>query len=57
MSAKTIQGNLDAKGLKFAIVVSRFNSFVTDRLLTGALDALSRTGANPEDLEIIKVPG
>ena len=57
MPTKIVEGNLDAKGLKFAIVVSRFNSFVTDRLVTGALDALSRTGASPDDLEIVKVPG
>ena len=57
MSHKVIEGNLNAKGLKFAILISRFNSFVTERLLTGALDALSRSGAEPEDIEIIRVPG
>ena len=57
MSHKVTEGNLNAKGLKFAILVSRFNSFVTERLLTGALDALSRTGAGQEDIEIIRVPG
>ncbi len=51
------EGTLDAKGLKFAILVSRFNSFVTERLLAGALDALARTGAAAEDVEIVKVPG
>ena len=55
--AKVIEGNLDAKGLKFAILVSRFNSFVTDRLLSGALDALTRTGADPGSIEIVKTPG
>ena len=48
---------LDAKGLRFAIVVSRFNSFITERLLGGALDALVRTGAQDGDVEIIRVPG
>ncbi len=57
MPHKVYQGNLLAKGLKFAIVVSRFNNFVTERLLSGALDALSRTGAESDDIEIIRVPG
>jgi 6,7-dimethyl-8-ribityllumazine synthase len=52
-----IEGQLSAAGLKFAIVVSRFNSFITERLLGGALDALTRTGANPDDVDIVKVPG
>jgi 6,7-dimethyl-8-ribityllumazine synthase len=56
MSAFT-EGNLSATGLKFAIVVARFNSFITDRLLAGAEDALKRSGAKPEDVEIVKVPG
>jgi 6,7-dimethyl-8-ribityllumazine synthase len=51
------EGNLDASGQKFAIVVSRFNSFITDRLLSGALDALKRSGAPPDSIEIVKVPG
>src|SRR5215467_6774241 len=54
---KVIEGQLSAAGLKFAIVVSRFNSFVTDRLLAGALDALTRTGCNPDEVDIVKVPG
>mgnify|MGYP005822364091 CR=1 FL=1 len=54
---KIIEGRLDAKGLKFAILVSRFNSFITDRLLGGALDALERTGCDAADIEIVKVPG
>jgi 6,7-dimethyl-8-ribityllumazine synthase len=53
--AKPIEENLDARGLKFAVVCSRFNSFVTDRLLEGALDALKRAGA--VDVEVVKVPG
>lgn len=55
--SQVIEGSLDSRGLKFAIVVSRFNSFITDRLLDGALDALSRSGYNVDELEIIKVPG
>jgi 6,7-dimethyl-8-ribityllumazine synthase len=51
------EGKLDAKGFKFAIVVSRFNSFVTDRLLEGALDALKRHGADDAKVEIYRVPG
>jgi 6,7-dimethyl-8-ribityllumazine synthase len=57
MEAKTIEGQLDGRGLKIAIVVGRFNNFVTDRLLSGALDALSRSGCDPNDVEIIRVPG
>ncbi len=57
MAHKLTEGNLDAKGLKFAIVVSRFNSIITDRLLGGALDALARTGAAEGDIEIVKSPG
>lgn len=55
--SQTIEGNLDAKGMKFAIVVSRFNSFVTEKLLEGALGALKRTGANDADIDIVRVPG
>jgi 6,7-dimethyl-8-ribityllumazine synthase len=51
------EGKLDAKGFKFAIIVSRFNSFVTDRLLEGALDALKRHGAEEALVEIFRVPG
>jgi 6,7-dimethyl-8-ribityllumazine synthase len=51
------EGKLDAKGFRFAIVVSRFNSFVTDRLLEGALDALKRHGADDGRIEIFRVPG
>ena len=54
---QAIEGNLNASGLKFAILVARFNSFITDRLLAGAEDALKRSGAKPEDVEIVKVPG
>lgn len=54
---KIIEGKLDAKGLRFALVVSRFNSFICDRLVEGAVDALVRHGAAADDLQVIKVPG
>lgn len=53
----SIQGSLSGKGLRFGIVVSRFNSFITDRLLQGALDALARAGASNKDVDIVHVPG
>jgi 6,7-dimethyl-8-ribityllumazine synthase len=52
-----IEGELKAEGKRFAIVVSRFNSFITERLLQGALDGLRRTGARKEDIDITRVPG
>jgi 6,7-dimethyl-8-ribityllumazine synthase len=55
--ARTIQGKLDATGGRFAIVISRFNSLISDRLLSGALDALERHGAAPDDISIVWVPG
>jgi 6,7-dimethyl-8-ribityllumazine synthase len=55
--AKTVEGKLVAKGLRFGIVISRFNSFITDRLLEGALDALRRNGAQEDDIEIFRTPG
>ena len=55
---KPIEEVLDARGLKFAVVCARFNSFVTDRLLEGALDALKRAGVTDDSyLEVVKVPG
>jgi 6,7-dimethyl-8-ribityllumazine synthase len=57
MASKVTEGGLSSKGLRFAIVVARFNSFITDRLLAGALDALARTGCAESDIEIVKVPG
>jgi 6,7-dimethyl-8-ribityllumazine synthase len=54
---KTYEGKLEAKGLKIGIVVSRFNSFVTERLLEGALDALKKLGAADADISVYKVPG
>ena len=53
----TYQGKLQAKGFKIAVVVSRFNSFLTERLLEGALDALNKLGAEPADIAVYKVPG
>jgi 6,7-dimethyl-8-ribityllumazine synthase len=52
-----LEGDLSAAGMKFAIVVSRWNAVVTDRLLEGALDALLRSGADRSDVEVIRVPG
>jgi len=54
---KILEGELQAKGLKFAIVVSRFNDFITSKLLDGAMDALLRHGAKEEDIEVVRVPG
>jgi 6,7-dimethyl-8-ribityllumazine synthase len=54
---KIIEAKLLAEGKKFALVVSRFNSFITEKLLEGAIDALVRSGARDEDVEIVKVPG
>jgi 6,7-dimethyl-8-ribityllumazine synthase len=54
---KTLEGKLIAKGLKFGIVVSRFNHFIGERLLEGALDALKRSGAEEEDFWVVRVPG
>jgi 6,7-dimethyl-8-ribityllumazine synthase len=57
MSCKVIEGDLSARGLKFAIVVARFNSFITEKLLEGALDALRRNGADLASVEVARVPG
>jgi 6,7-dimethyl-8-ribityllumazine synthase len=54
---KIIEGELQAKGLKLGIVISRFNDFITSKLLDGAMDALLRHGAREEDIDIVKVPG
>ena len=51
------EGELRAEGLRFAIVVSRFNSFITDRLLAGALDAIERCGGKASDIDIVRIPG
>jgi 6,7-dimethyl-8-ribityllumazine synthase len=52
-----VEAKLSAEGKRFAIVVSRFNDFITDKLVGGALDALTRSGARDEDIDIVKVPG
>ena len=57
MSHPVFEGHIDATGLRFAIIVSRFNSFITERLLAGALDGLARNGVAEGDIEIFKVPG
>jgi 6,7-dimethyl-8-ribityllumazine synthase len=52
-----IEGRLDAGGIKIGVIVSRFNHFITEKLLDGALDALKSHGGNEEDLTIVRVPG
>jgi 6,7-dimethyl-8-ribityllumazine synthase len=52
-----IKGEMNAAGLRFAIAVSRFNSFITERLLQGALDALERSGAASRGVDVVHVPG
>src|SRR5512138_1032786 len=54
---KFIEGKLDASGLKFGIIVGRFNSFISERLLEGALDALTRHGASDKGIDVARVPG
>lgn len=54
---KYIEGNLEAAGLSFGILVSRFNSFISERLLEGAVDALIRHGAADEKIDVARVPG
>jgi 6,7-dimethyl-8-ribityllumazine synthase len=52
-----IEGNLQAKGFRFGLIVSRFNSFICDRLLEGAIDTLVRHGADKDQLTVVRVPG
>lgn len=52
-----IRGTYDAAGMRFGVVVSRFNSFITDRLLAGAVDALEKGGASAEQTDLVRVPG
>ncbi len=54
---KELEGKLDSSGLKIAVIVSRFNEMITERLLGGALDVLRRTGANQEEITVVRVPG
>jgi 6,7-dimethyl-8-ribityllumazine synthase len=55
--ANIIEGNLRADGKKFAIIVARFNSFISEKLLEGALDSLIRSGALDSDIDVVRVPG
>ena len=55
--AKFIEGDLNASGLKIGFVVSRFNVFITEHLLSGAIDELIKHGVNDNDIEVIRVPG
>jgi 6,7-dimethyl-8-ribityllumazine synthase len=57
LEPQKLDGGLKADGLRFAIVVSRFNSFITERLLAAAVDALERAGAAGKDVEVVRVPG
>jgi 6,7-dimethyl-8-ribityllumazine synthase len=54
---QSFEGNLIADGKKFALIVSRFNDFITEKLLSGALDALLRSGAREQDIHVVRVPG
>jgi len=54
---KALEGNLGASGKRFGIVVSRFNAFITERLLQSALDGLLRCGAKQKDIQLVRVPG
>jgi len=54
---KTVEGDLNARGLRFGIVASRFHDFIVDRLLSGATDTLLKHGADPGEIEIVRVPG
>ncbi len=54
---RVIEAKLDAAGLKFGIIVSRFNDFVTDKLLEGALDGLKRHGGEEKNIDVVRVPG
>jgi len=55
--SRVIEGKLNAQGMKFGIIVSRFNNFVTDRLLEGALDGLKSHGGEERNIDIVRVPG
>ncbi len=56
-TAEYLEGQLDAKGMRFAIVVPRFNDIISERLLAGAIDCLERHGADPSDRTVARVPG
>src|SRR5436189_5013728 len=57
MSMRMVEGNLDGKGLRIALVVGRFNDFISQRLLEGALDCLRRHGVADKDMTVARVPG
>lgn len=57
IEATQVSGELSAAGMRFGIAVSRFNSFITERLLASALDALDRAGASGKDVDVVRVPG
>src|SRR5262245_65932998 len=54
---KSIEGDFNARGLRFGIVASRFNDFIVDRLLAAAVDTLTKHGVTPSDIEVVRVPG
>jgi 6,7-dimethyl-8-ribityllumazine synthase len=54
---EAVEGHLNSQGMRFAVVVSRWNSFITERLLQGALDGLRRTGCRKEEITVVRVPG
>jgi 6,7-dimethyl-8-ribityllumazine synthase len=54
---KTLEGDFNARGLRFGIVASRFNDFIVDRLLAGAIDTLGKHGVGSSDIEVVRVPG
>jgi 6,7-dimethyl-8-ribityllumazine synthase len=54
---EVVEGDLNARGMRFGVVVSRWNSFITERLLQGAMDALRRSGCREEDITVVRVPG
>jgi 6,7-dimethyl-8-ribityllumazine synthase len=56
-SEDAVEGDLNARGMRFGVVVSRWNSFITERLLQGSLDALRRSGASTQDITVVRVPG
>src|SRR5579863_10363398 len=56
-AVSALEGKLDATSMRFAIVVSRFNAFITERLLLSACDGLLRTGARKKDIAVVRVPG
>ena len=54
---KTVEGDFNARGMRFGIVASRFNDYIVDRLIAGAVDMLTKHGAVPADIEVVRVPG